>query len=179
MEKQQIIIPDKVPNLPLEKKQVYRKDYLRRLDFVEQNDFLGGARRRRRGLKLALWTWASAMVDHLIILATTCLFLIMATLILKSSLKSLGFAAIYLYVGVSVAYFVLFRIFLGATLGEYSCGLRLGEPMQRLQKSYSARIILRSLIIIFSGVITLPLLSVLFKKDMAGSICGISIYSLK
>ncbi len=182
------IIPDNTPDIgpdrPIEKRNTFQKDYLNRLDFSEQNDFLGGSR-KRKGLKLALWTLAAATADHLIILAGTCVFLLVGTIGLQTSMKvftsvqRLGMAAGYLYLALSITYFVLFRIFLGATLGEYSCSLRLGEPTQRLQKSYSVRILFRSLVIIGTGVVTLPLVSMLFKIDIAGRVSGVSIYSLK
>ncbi len=167
---------------PLEKRNSFQKDYLNRLDFTEkdtqQNDFAGGPR-SRKGLKLALWTWASAAVDHLIIVAVACVFLLIATIMLKSSLKNIGFSVITIYVAISMIYFVLFRVFLGASIGEYSCSLRLGEPSQRLKMNYSFRIFIRTLSIMVTGIITLPLLSLIFKKDIAGTISGVSIYSLK
>ena len=160
------------------------KNYFSRIHFAEENDFLGGPQ-KRNGFKLALWTIASAAADHLIILGTTLLFIFIGTLTLQAgfktmvSYKMLGSSALCLYVAISMIYFVLFRVFLAATLGEYSCGLRLGQPLQRIQKNYSLKILARTLLIILTGVVTIPLLSILLKKDIAGLICGISIYSLK
>lgn len=183
--------PQITPNpTPLEKRTPPTKNrqpqqnYLNRLDFIETTDFSGGSQ-TRRGYKLALWTWASAAVDHLIILAMTCLFLLASTVVLKSSLKfmlaarNLTLTSFFIYIVVCVTYFVMLRVFLGATIGEYSCGLRLGEPSERLKKTYILRILFRTALIIGTGILTLPLVSTLFKKDLAGQICGISIYSLK
>jgi hypothetical protein len=170
--------PEIIRERPLERRHTFQKEYLNRLDFIEQNDFAGGSN-SRKGLKLALWTWASAAVDHLIIMAATCVFLLIATLMLKSSLKNIGFSVVTIYSTISVIYFVLFRVFLGATCGEYSCSLRLGEPTERLKTNYSLKIFIRTISIMVTGIITLPLLSLISKKDIAGWISGVSIYSLK
>lgn len=190
MQNNQTEYPQITPNpTPLEKrtpkKQTSRENgYFNRLEFIETNDFSGGSQ-TRRGFKLALWTWASAAVDHLLILATTCIFLLVSSLVLHSSIKfmfgtkNVAMTMVYLYLVISGTYFVMFRVFLGATVGEYSCGLRLGEPSERLKKSYSLRILFRTLLILGTGILTLPLISTIFKRDLAGRICGISIYSLK
>jgi hypothetical protein len=186
MENQMQINPENKPEIihdrPLEKRNSFQKDYFNRLNFIEneidQNNFMG-ERGARKGFKLALWTWASAAVDHLIIMAVTCLFLIVTTLILKSSLKNLGFSILGIYSTISMIYFILFRVFLGASIGEYSCSLRLGKPTQRLKINYSLRVFIRTISIMVTGIITLPILSLIFKKDIAGKISGISIYSLK
>lgn len=190
MQNDQTEFPQITPNpTPLEKRTPTKRSprshgHFNRLDFIETNDFSGGSQ-TRRGFKLALWTWASAAVDHLLILATTCIFLLVSSVVLHSSLKfmfgtkNVAMTMVYLYLVISGTYFVMFRVFLGATIGEYSCGLRLGEPSERLKKTYSVRILFRTLLIIGTGILTLPLISTIFKRDLAGRICGISIYSLK
>ncbi len=196
MLKEQTEQPQITPNpTPLEKRTPSTKknhpsgrSYLNRLDFIEENDFSGGSH-TRRGFKLALWTWASAAVVHLLIIAATCVFLLTSSFILQSSLRFLfgnqngalhmARTSFYLYLVISGTYFVMFRVFLGATIGEYSCGLRLGEPSERLRKSYALRILFRTVLILGTGIVTLPLISTLFKRDLAGRICGVSIYSLK
>lgn len=72
------------------------------------------------------------------------------------------------------------RTYLGATLGEWSCDLRLGKPSERMQKRYVLRNILRTSIVIASGIIFIPLISLLFRRDLAGKLSGgLYIYSLK
>lgn len=181
-----IEIPTTLPDYPLEKRSEPQKNYLSRLYFIQkdQNDFFGGAR-KRNGLKLAIWTWASVVVDHLVITACTCFFMLAGTVVLQTSFnklvtyKQFGISALYIYFVFSLAYFILLRIFLGATIGEYSCGLRLGQPRERLQKAYSFRILCRTVLITLTGVISMPILSMIMKKDLAGKICGVSVYSLK
>ncbi len=156
----------------------------RRFDFIEGTQFMGGPQKRSR-FKLALWTWSSMVVDHCLILAMTCLFLLTGSLILKTTLNTIIHAqdfimsGMLLYILLSFGYFVISRAFIGATLGEYSCGLRLGAPNERLKKSYALKVFIRSFVTLATGVILLPLLSLVFRKDLSGKISGISIYSLK
>ena len=76
------------------------------------------------------------------------------------------------------AYMIMMRVFMGASLGEWSCQLRLGQPIQRIKPGYTLRVMARTTLILVTGVITLPLLSLIFKRDILGDITGIRIYSL-
>ena len=71
------------------------------------------------------------------------------------------------------------RVFLGASMGEWNCDLRLGEPLQWFDFSYLFRVILRTTVVVGSGLILLPILSLLFSRDLAGDISGVKIYSLE
>lgn len=73
---------------------------------------------------------------------------------------------------------IFLRGFNGATIGEWTCSLRLGQPWQRLQSGYILKVLLRTTLIMATGIVTLPLLSLLFKRDLAGDISGLKIYSL-
>jgi membrane protein required for beta-lactamase induction len=77
------------------------------------------------------------------------------------------------------SYLIFMRAFIGASIGEWTCDLRLGEPMQRFKKTYLLRVILRTTLILLTGVFVLPLISLLTKKDIAGLISGVRIYSLQ
>jgi hypothetical protein len=70
------------------------------------------------------------------------------------------------------------RVFNGATFGEQACALRLGQPTQRMQPGYIFKVILRTTLIMMTGVIPLPVLSLFFKRDLAGDVSGVKIYSL-
>lgn len=157
--------------------------FRKRLDFSETPQFAGG-NSRRRGFKLALWTVASASVDLSITLGMTALFLLVGTMILQTTRGLIRYSEFMtlgsiLFLTISISYFLLLRLFLGATYGEYSCSLRLGKPAERVKKSYILKVFFRICLISLSGFIMLPLLSILFKKDLAGKISGLSIYSLK
>jgi len=75
-------------------------------------------------------------------------------------------------------YLIMMRIFMGASLGEWSCQLRLGQPVQRIKTSYILRVMARTTLILVTGIITLPILSIVCKKDLIGDLTGLRIYSL-
>ncbi len=160
------------------------RNQMQKYDFSEGTDFNGGSQ-KRHGFKLALWTMTSALVDHSILLGMTCLFLLTGLIVLQSTsgglltqhqLLNMGLGV---YLLLAVSYFVLLRLFIGATIGEYSCGIRVGKPSERMKQTYFLKIFIRILIISCTGFIMLPVLSILFRKDFAGRISGLSIYSLK
>jgi hypothetical protein len=177
-EKPFLIVPDKVPE------PVY--------DSVISSAF-HRAPNRRRGYQLTGWLLASVVTDILIIVASTCLFLLGASLLFKFShdvelnqfmksflnQKAMKQTALYLYGYISFIYFIFFRVFLGATIGEWSCGIRIGQPSERMKPSYAFKVISRVLLITCTGIFVLPLLSLLFRKDLAGRLTKASLYTLK
>jgi hypothetical protein len=75
-------------------------------------------------------------------------------------------------------YLVTMRVFMGASLGEWSCQLRLGQPLQRIKPTYVLRVAARTTTLLLTGVVTIPLLSLFLKRDLLGEFTGIRIYSL-
>ncbi|MBC7456681.1 MAG: RDD family protein, partial [Bdellovibrionaceae bacterium] len=147
---------------------------------------------KRSGYRLTGWLLASVLTDVLIILSSTCLFLIGASLTFKFShdtelnqfiksfvsQKAMKETAFFMYAYISFIYFIFFRVFLGATIGEWSCGIRIGQPNERMKSSYAFKVIFRVLLITGTGILVLPLLSLIFKKDLAGQITKASLYTL-
>lgn len=72
-------------------------------------------------------------------------------------------------------YLVVHRMGLGATTGEWVFDIRLGKPEQFNTASYLLKTSLRSLIIVGTGFVTLPLLSLLFGKDLLGRWLGVEL----
>lgn len=148
---------------------------------------------KRSGYRLTGWLLASVLTDILIIVASTCLFLLAASLLFKlshdsdlnqfiksfMSQKAMKQTALYMYGYISFIYFIFFRVFLGATIGEWSCGIRIGQPSERMKPSYAFKVISRVLLITCTGIFVLPLLSLISKRDLAGQITKASLYTLK
>lgn len=146
----------------------------------ETSSAFRGGPNKRSGLKLVSWMLASVMVDVLILIGLSCLFLIVISQVFKQSFIHPTFEmGLSIYTLISWIYFVVFRVFIGATVGEWSCDLRVGQPYERLQAQYPLRIVARVTLITFSGVIIIPLLSLLFKKDLAGHLTRAKLYSLQ
>ena len=148
---------------------------------------------RRSGYRLTGWLLASVITDILIITASTCIFLLGASLLFKLSHdsninqfarsflgeKAMMQTAVYLFGYISIIYFIFLRVFLGATIGEWSCGIRVGQPSERMKPSYAFKVIARVFLIIFTGIFVLPILSLISKKDLAGKLTKASLYTLK
>lgn len=191
MQQQNQISPSidrETPVTPVPKSPLAPVDIFQRLDFTENAVGFHGGSSKRTGVKLALWTWLSAAVDTLLMIAMSCFFVITFSFLMKTSARevlqflvqdmSLG----KLFFGAFLCSFWMYMIFLrgfnGATIGEWTCSLRLGQPWQRLQSGYILKVLLRTTLIMATGIVTLPLLSLLFKRDLAGDISGLKIYSL-
>ena len=157
-------------------------------DSVNSIGFQGGPQ-RRAGLKLALWTWFSASIDMLVLVSISCFFTVLFSFLMKTSpgsvvslfLKNqnLGNIVGILFLITVWAYLIFMRAFMGASIGEWTCDLRLGEPIQRFEVSYLFKVLFRTTLIMATGIIVLPLLSVILARDLAGDIAGIKIYSLQ
>lgn len=144
---------------------------------VQAVGFHRGPISRARGYILAAWSLLAAGIDMLLLLAASSLFLVSLSWMTSSSLhKTLSFLETSLPVAIlgilavfSAVYLVASRIFLGFTVGEWACGLRLGLPKQRLGASYSFKVIKRTALIYLSGIVILPALSLMFGKDLPGA----------
>lgn len=183
---QPMSVPNRQKTPTLEKAQRHlfkRTDY-----FVDgQVEFQSGSQ-NRSGFHLALWSWMSAFIDTLILISISCFSLILFSFLMKTQARdifrmlsfepniSLMFLVSFLFS--FWVYMVMMRVFMGASLGEWSCQLRLGQPVQRIKTGYVLRVMARTTILLFTGVITLPILSLLLKHDLLGDITGVRIYSL-
>lgn len=159
------------------------------MNFTDSTGFHGGPSARRKGYRLALWSWLASVIDGLILISASCIFITAFSLIMKSSLGALigdvlnnqskvmvFFEVFFVFAWI---YMVSVRSLMGSTIGEWSCELRLGQPHERLQSSYVLKVALRSTLILLTGVITLPLLSLIFGRDVAGAASGLKLFSLK
>lgn len=163
-------------------------ELFQRVDFTEDMIGFHGGSQKRAGVKLALWTWLSASVDALIIVSMSCFFVVAFSLLMKTSAAQIiktilqDVSAIKL-LGVSFLmsfwmYLIFMRVFNGATMGEWACQLRLGQPSQRTATNYVTKVLVRTTVIMLTGIIFLPLLSLIVKRDLAGELSGLKMYSL-
>lgn len=164
-------------------------DLFKRDDFfIEDHLAFQSGSQNRSGFKLALWSWMSASIDTLILISISCFSMIFFSILMKSPIREMlnlgsmesNTAKLFMisFLFSFWVYMVIMRIFMGASLGEWSCQLRLGQPIQRIKSSYILRVIARTTLILLTGVIILPILSLLLKRDIAGELSGLKIYSL-
>jgi len=183
-------IIDKTPSVDQEI--TYRRPLFIRREYSfledEKNQSTRGPS-RRQGFKLALWTWLSLLTDGLVIVAAGCflnlVFMFAVQQFFKADLgflylkpnRLLSFSCVFVFTG--WIYFIATRALVGASVGEWTCSLRLGQPSERLNDTYITRLLVRTTIGLTTGIILLPLLSLVFKKDISGFLSGLKLYSLK
>ncbi|AGH95521.1 hypothetical protein [Pseudobdellovibrio exovorus] len=177
-------IPQRHPNKSYDKiSGLFKKDQ----GFVDADTGFRSGARKKSGFKLALWSWMSASIDTLVLISLSCFSVVIFSLIMKTQAREFfrilaidNTAELFVLAFLFSAwgYLVMMRLFLGASLGEWTCSLRLGQPAQRVQRNYALKVILRTTVVLLTGVIVLPLLSLVFKRDLAGKISGLHVYSL-
>jgi hypothetical protein len=155
------------------------------LEILSQSQgFHSGPVQRRSGYRLIAWSVLAATIDLLILIGMTFIFVASAGMLMKINSNFIPKDTFYQLCGLilltlTVFYMIILRSFLGFTLGDWTCDLRLGSPLQRQSKFYSLKVIARALLIAVTGFFTLPFLSLLTGKDWAGKITGLNLVSPK
>ena len=153
-------------------------------NFVHGGEPIGfhrGPRGGRRGWILMAWSLFAAVVDLLIAFSLTCFFavLFMGVAGVSPKVVSVFFRAVspealgLCFVLVFSSYLLFLRVFAGCTVGEWACGIRLGEPRHRMARDYTFKVVQRFLIVSLSGGVVLPLVSLVMGKDLAGRLSGL------
>jgi hypothetical protein len=167
-----------VPEFPESVKRLFRNR--QNLQWEVNTGFHGGPIGRRKGYKLALWSLTASMIDLFLLMGMGCVFLLVFLKIIKMPITGSllhDFALIFL-VG-SWMYMVTTRFFIGSSIGEAACDLRLGRPQDRMSSWYFLKVVVRATLILATGLVLLPLLSLIFGRDLAGSLSGVKLFSLR
>ena len=152
----------------------------RQLDFLNETEKVNAELRKSRPILFA------ASLDAMLIVAAFLMSMIAMLTITKVDLflnlshpetSGLIYTATgLLFVGVAFIYMTVNRAFVGYTPGEWAFDQRLGTQPQMETLMYIPRTAFRSFVTIATGFVTLPLLSYLFNKDVAGQISGVALY---
>ncbi len=128
------------------------------------------------------WNFSASILDGMLVLAASLLCMIILLVITRVDLignlthpdeQGLIYLATFaLFAGVAFIYLVINRIFLGSTPGEWAFDHRIGRPEETDTGAYAMKVVLRSAMVVLTGFILFPLLSLLFNKDVAGNISG-------
>lgn len=182
-EQQGELVPVKIHRGRIQGDLFNRTDY-----FIDGSVGFRSGSQNRSGFNLVLWSWMSAFIDTIVLVSISCFALIFFSVLFKTPAReilkvfSIESKTTELFVVSFLfsfwAYMIMMRVFMGASLGEWSCQLRLGQPMQRINPTYVLRVMLRTTLLLATGVVIFPLLSLIFKKDLLGEITGIRVYSL-
>jgi hypothetical protein len=154
----------------------------RRLDFENKAATKGQqqAAPKTEEFKPDVWNFSSALLDGMLVIAASLLCMIVVLMITKADLIAnlaapdesgmIYIATFSLLASVSFIYLLVNRMFLGATPGEWAFEQRIGQPKDMTSAMYSVRVLARSALVIVTGFVVLPILSVILKKDLAGEI---------
>ena len=164
---------------------VATEDHINELENLRFVEFRRGSS-RRPGYALAGWSLVSSVCDTLISFALVCFFMMAGSWVLQAPARevfgffqySFAFVFGFFWVGMQTVYMVITRAFLGASLGEWACGLRLGSVQDRAGSFYVLRVFMRCLMVFVSGLVLLPVLSVMLGKDLAGYFSGINLVKI-
>ncbi len=152
----------------------------------EQQGFHRGPMNRRKGRVLMIFSWTAALMDAAMVVGIGMIFLSLFFLVQRNYPLNMGLLFLkdrqilcVLFVMLSFIYMIMLRSVLGFSLGEWACSLRMGTTLERISKYYPFRVVLRTVLLFATGIIVLPILSLCFGRDLAGSICGVRLNSLK
>ncbi|MBY0553758.1 RDD family protein [bacterium] len=168
------------------KAQTAVNEILKNLNQKRNMDFANDTEKVRHEMKKSKPYFFAAILDGMLILAAFLLSMILMLSVTKVDLfmnlshpetsQFVYLATLGLFLSVTFIYMVVNRAFLGYTPGEWAFDQRCGEESQMDSLMYIPRLALRTAIVIFTGFITLPVLSYLFNKDMAGQIAGVNLF---
>lgn len=159
----------------------------REIDFSEGTGFRSGPSSKRKSYTLVLWSFLASFIDLLVLTSLSSMFILSFSLIVKTEFGSVInellnqpqfiSGSIIVFLLTTWLYLNILRLVMGSTLGEWTCGLSLGYPAQKNSSDYWWRLLLRSSILVLSGIVICPVLSILFGKDLIGELTGVKLVS--
>lgn len=137
-------------------------------------------------LKPVAVSFASSFLDVMIVFAVSLIFMVSFLLVTEVKLETI-FVGLQtdlvvqavlgvFYLAIYQMYILVSRCFFGKTLGEWTFDYQMGDDQQIEKLSYPLKIIARSIIHILTGVIVLPLLSFIIRRDLSYYITGLRLY---
>lgn len=142
----------------------------------------------RQGERHLATHFGSAVLDTLVAVGLGCVLLALALSITNANLLALlentatdreTIAALaLLFVAGGLLYVLAARSFMGATLGEWSYEIRVGERAQRTRWYYPLQVVWRGLLVTATGFITFPIISLIAGRDVLKHLTGIGLVAL-
>ncbi len=168
------------------KAQTAVNEILKNLNQKRQIDFIHETEKQKDVLKKSKPFFFAATLDAMLITASFLLSMIVMLTITKVDLflnlshpDSSAFiymATAGLFLSVTFIYMVVNRAFIGYTPGEWAFDQRCGQEDQMNTLTYIPRLALRTLVVMATGFVALPVLSYLFNKDVAGQMTGVNLF---
>ncbi len=137
-------------------------------------------------LKKVSTSFSAAVLDLMAIAGVTTIFLVVILVITRIDLVAMlshaktDFSTIFhlgaLFFAVMHLYVLASRCFFGATVGEWAFDLQMGSEEERKKATYPPRVIWRMILVLATGIVTLPVLSKLFGRDLLALLGGPQLY---
>ncbi len=129
----------------------------------------------------------AVLIDAVMIFALSILFLVAVLVVTKVDLVSVmtnaqndgmtQLSLLLLVVAVVQLYMITLRSFFGSTLGEWAFDSQLGTAAQQMSVLFPLLVLWRSIFITITGLFPLPILSLLFGRDLAAYATGLNLYA--
>lgn len=146
----------------------------------------GAADSPLRMLERASASFSAAALDGVVIFALSLIFLVALMTITNVDLGRLvfsvgldmptKFAFTVLFLSVMLMYVVVVRSFFGRTLGEWTFDLQMGDDQQHERAIYPLMVLWRSALVVATGVVLFPLLSLALGRDLLAPLTGLQLY---
>lgn len=131
----------------------------------------------------------SAALDFVVIVALSLIFMAGMLSMTKMDLGMVVRAAesdslttlslVVAFLAIMQMYLIVSRTFYGRTLGEWTFDVQLGRGEDQTQAMYPVKVVGRSLLVTLTGLLILPLISLIMRRDLAGQITGVQLYQQK
>jgi hypothetical protein len=146
----------------------------------------GAADSPHRRLVPATASFPAAVLDLVVVIAVSLIFLASLLAITKTDLSfvirstqtdrwtmiSMSLA----FVAIMQMYMIISRAFYGRTLGEFTFDVQLGREEDQRDAYYPLKVVGRSLITTVTGLVILPIFSLVLRQDLVGNIIGVHLY---
>lgn len=130
--------------------------------------------------------FGASILDGMVVSGMTMILLVCILMITKVNLVGLlsnaqtdvptQFHLALLFLSVLQLYMLTARSFFGATLGEWAFDLQLGGSYDQSRAIYPILAAWRMLLVTATGVVVIPVLSLIFKRDLASGLTGLQLY---
>lgn len=168
------------------KAQTAVNEILKNLNQKRQIDFITETEKQNAELRKSKPIFFAAGLDAMLVLALFLMSMIAMLTITKVDLfmnlshpETSGMiyvATAGLFLIVSFIYLIVNRAFMGFTPGEWAFDQRCGSQKEMDALTYIPKIAFRTLLVMATGYMLMPLLSYLFNKDIAGQLSGVTLY---
>lgn len=133
--------------------------------------------------------FGSAVLDTLVAIGMACLFLAVALSITGANLlallenthtdEAIMVSLAMFFIGMALLYVLAARTWVGATLGEWSYEVRVGNAQARKRWFYPIQILWRGALVAATGFVLMPLISLIAGRDVLKYLTGLELMSVE